>query len=344
MKYTVLPNTELQVSKVCLGTMTFGEQNSETDAHSQLDFAIERGINFIDTAEMYPIAAREDTLGSTEKYIGNWLKKSVKRSDLVIATKIAGPNRKMEYIRNPLDFSKKSILQAVDQSLSNLQTDYIDLYQMHWPERVMNMFGQRGVSKIDTHWQENFFEVLTVLDQLIKIGKIKHIGVSNENPYGVMKYISQSEKYNLPRIVSIQNPFSLLNRLYEIGLSEIGMREKVGLLAYSPLGFGFLTGKHLDSIIPESRLGLFPQFSRYSNENCIKATKLYKELANQNELSLTQMALAFVNQQDFVTATIIGATTMEQLNENINAFDVVLSTETIKEINKIQELFPNPAP
>ena len=344
MKYTVLPNTELQVSKVCLGTMTFGEQNSETDAHSQLDFAIERGINFIDTAEMYPIAAREDTLGSTEKYIGNWLKKSGKRSDLVIATKIAGPNRKMEYIRNPLDFSKKSILQAVDQSLSNLQTDYIDLYQMHWPERVMNMFGQRGVSKIDTHWQENFFEVLTVLDQLIKIGKIKHIGVSNENPYGVMKYISQSEKYNLPRIVSIQNPFSLLNRLYEIGLSEIGMREKVGLLAYSPLGFGFLTGKHLDSIIPESRLGLFPQFSRYSNENCIKATKLYKELANQNELSLTQMALAFVNQQDFVTATIIGATTMEQLNENINAFDVVLSTETIKEINKIQELFPNPAP
>ena len=324
--------------------MTFGEQNSETDAHSQLDFAIERGINFIDTAEMYPIAAREDTLGSTEKYIGNWLKKSGKRSDLVIATKIAGPNRKMEYIRNPLDFSKKSILQAVDQSLSNLQTDYIDLYQMHWPERVMNMFGQRGVSKIDTHWQENFFEVLTVLDQLIKIGKIKHIGVSNENPYGVMKYISQSEKYNLPRIVSIQNPFSLLNRLYEIGLSEIGMREKVGLLAYSPLGFGFLTGKHLDSIIPESRLGLFPQFSRYSNENCIKATKLYKELANQNELSLTQMALAFVNQQDFVTATIIGATTMEQLNENINAFDVVLSTETIKEINKIQELFPNPAP
>ena len=344
MKYTILPNTELQVSKVCLGTMTFGEQNSETDAHSQLDFAIERGINFIDTAEMYPIAAREDTLGSTEKYIGNWLKKSGKRSDLVIATKIAGPNRKMEYIRNPLDFSKKSILQAVDQSLSNLQTDYIDLYQMHWPERVMNMFGQRGVSKIDTHWQENFFEVLTVLDQLIKIGKIKHIGVSNENPYGVMKYISQSEKHNLPRIVSIQNPFSLLNRLYEIGLSEIGMREKVGLLAYSPLGFGFLTGKHLDSIIPESRLGLFPQFSRYSNENCIKATKLYKELANQNELSLTQMALAFVNQQDFVTATIIGATTMEQLNENINAFDVVLSTETIKEINKIQELFPNPAP
>lgn len=344
MNYTTVPNTKLQVSKVCLGTMTFGEQNSETDAHSQLDFAIERGINFIDTAEMYPIAAREATLGSTEKYIGNWLKKSGKRAELVIATKIAGPNRKMEYIRNPLDFSKKSILQAVDQSLSNLQTDYIDLYQMHWPERVMNMFGQRGISKIDAHWQENFFEVLTILDGVIKEGKIKYIGISNENPYGIMKYISESEKHNLPRIVTIQNPYSLLNRLYEVGLSEIGMREKVGLLAYSPLGFGFLTGKHLDSILPASRLGLFPQFSRYSNENCIKATKLYQELAHQNGLSLTQMALAFVNQQDFVTATIIGATTMEQLNENIQAFEVVLSADIINEINKIQELIPNPAP
>lgn len=344
MNYTTVPNTKLQVSKVCLGTMTFGEQNSETDAHSQLDFAIERGINFIDTAEMYPIAAREATLGSTEKYIGNWLKKSGKRAELVIATKIAGPNRKMEYIRNPLDFSKKSILQAVDQSLSNLQTDYIDLYQMHWPERVMNMFGQRGISKIDAHWQENFFEVLTILDGVIKEGKIKYIGISNENPYGIMKYISESEKHNLPRIVTIQNPYSLLNRLYEVGLSEIGIREKVGLLAYSPLGFGFLTGKHLDSILPASRLGLFPQFSRYSNENCIKATKLYQELAHQNGLSLTQMALAFVNQQDFVTATIIGATTMEQLNENIQAFEVVLSADIINEINKIQELIPNPAP
>lgn len=344
MNYTTLPNTNLKVSRICLGTMTFGEQNSESDAHSQLDYAIEKGINFIDTAEMYPIAAREATLGETERYIGTWLKKSGKRDDLVIATKIAGPNRKMEYIRNPLDFSKKSIHEAVDLSLKNLQIDYIDLYQMHWPERVMNMFGKRGVSKIDNQWKENFFEVLSIFDALIKEGKIKHIGVSNENPYGVMKFISESEKNNLPRIVSIQNPYSLLNRLYEVGLSEIGMRENVGLLAYSPLGFSFLTGKHLSGIIPNSRLGLFPQFSRYSNENCIRATKLYQELAQANGLTLTQMALAFVNQQDFVTSTIIGATTMEQLQENIAALETVLSSEVINEINKIQELIPNPAP
>ena len=324
--------------------MTFGEQNSESDSHSQLDYAVEKGVNFIDTAEMYPIAAREATLGITEKYIGSWLKKSGKRDDVVLATKISGPNRGMAYIRNPLDFSKKSIHEAVNLSLKNLQTDYIDLYQLHWPERVMNMFGQRGISKIDTQWQENFFAVLSIYDGLIKEGKIKHIGVSNENPYGVMKFISESEKHNLPRIVTIQNPFSLLNRLYEVGLSEIGMRENVGLLAYSPLGFSFLTGKHLNGILPTSRLGMFPQFSRYSNENCHKATKLYKELAEANELTLTQMALAFVNQQDFVTSTIIGATTMEQLKENIAAFETILSPEIISEINKIQELIPNPAP
>lgn len=344
MNYTTLPNTDIKVSRICLGTMTFGEQNTESDAHSQLDYATEKGINFIDTAEMYPIAAREATLGSTERHIGSWLKKSGKRGDLVIATKIAGPNRGMGYIRNPLDFSKKSIHQAVEQSLKNLQTDYIDLYQMHWPERVMNMFGQRGVSKIDTQWQENFFEVLTVYDGLMKEGKIKHIGVSNENAYGVMKFISESEKHNLPRIVTIQNPFSLLNRLFEVGLSEIALREKVGLMAYSPLGFSFLTGKHLNGTLPTSRLGLFPQFTRYSNENCHKATRLYQELALQNGLTLTQMALAFVNHQEFVTATIIGATTIEQLQENIAAFDTVLSPEIISGINKIQESIPNPAP
>jgi aryl-alcohol dehydrogenase-like predicted oxidoreductase len=344
MNYTLLPNTDIKVSKACLGTMTFGEQNSERDAHSQLDYAVEKGINFIDTAEMYPIAAREATLGATERYIGSWLKKTGKRNDLVVATKIAGPNRGMGYIRNPLNFSKKNIHEAVNLSLENLQTDYIDLYQMHWPERVMNMFGQRGVSKIDSQWQENFFEVLNIYDGLIKDGKIKHIGVSNENPYGVMKFISESEKHNLPRIVTIQNPFSLLNRLYEVGLSEIGMRENVGLLAYSPLAFSFLTGKHLNGIQPTSRLGLFPQFTRYSNENCYKATRLYKELAESNGMTLTQMALAFVNQQDFVTATIVGATTIEQLQEDIAAFETVLSPKVISEINKIQESIPNPAP
>lgn len=346
MKYTYLPNTNIKISKICLGTMTFGNQNSEAEAHSQLDYALERGINFIDTAEMYPIGGNADIFGSTERYIGSWIHKigAAEREKLMVATKIAGPNRGMDYIRNPLDFSKKSITEAVELSLKNLQTDYIDLYQMHWPERVMNMFQKRGVQELDPKWQDNIFEVLTVYDGLIKEGKIKHIGLSNENPWGVMRFLQQSEKYNLPKIVTIQNPYSLLNRLYEVGLSEMCMRENVGLLAYSPLGFGFLTGKHLNGIEKNSRLDLFRNFTRYTNENCHKATKLYNELAEANNLTLTQMAIAYVNQQQFVTSTIIGATTLEQLKENIDAFDTVLSIDILNEIERIQELIPNPAP
>lgn len=346
MKYTVLPNTNLKVSTICLGTMTFGNQNTENEAHEQLDYAIAQGINFIDTAEMYPIGGNAEIFGSTERYIGTWIKKigASEREKLVIATKIAGPNRGLDYIRQPLDFSKKSIHEAVELSLKNLQTDYIDLYQMHWPERVMNMFQKRGVQKLDENWQDNIFEVLTIFDGLIKEGKIKHIGVSNENPWGVMRFLVESEKHGLPRITTIQNPFSLLNRLYEVGLSEMTMRENVGLLAYSPLGFGFLTGKHLNGLAKNSRLDLFRNFVRYTNENCFKATQLYKELAEKNGLTLTEMAIAFVNQQDFVTSTIIGATTIDQLKENIAAFDVQLNEEVITEIEKIQELIPNPAP
>ena len=344
MEYTTLPNSNLKVSNLCLGTMTFGEQNSEKEAHEQLDFAVSKGINFIDTAEMYPIAAKESTLGLTEKYIGSWLKKTGNRNNLVIATKIAGPNRGMEYIRNPLDFSKKSIHEAVEKSLQNLQTDVIDLYQMHWPERVMNMFGQRGLTEIDTKWQENFQEVLSIYDGLIKDGKLKHIGLSNEAPWAVMKFLSESEKHSLPRISTIQNPYSLLNRLFEVGLSEICMRENVGLLAYSPLAFGRLSGKHLNGVVPNSRLQLFKQFVRYNSENSQNATKMYFELANSYGLTLTQMALAFVRQQKFVTSTIIGATSLLQLKENIETENVVLSTELISEINKISELIPNPSP
>jgi aryl-alcohol dehydrogenase-like predicted oxidoreductase len=346
MKYTILPNTNLKVSTICLGTMTFGNQNTETEAHEQLDYAVAQGINFIDTAEMYPIGGNAQIFGSTERHIGTWIKKIgvSEREKLVIATKIAGPNRGLDYIRQPLDFSKKSIHEAVELSLKNLQTDYIDLYQMHWPERVMNMFQKRGVQKLDDHWQDNILEVLTIFDGLIKEGKIKHIGVSNENPWGVMRFLVESEKHGLPRIATIQNPFSLLNRLYEVGLSEMTMRENVGLLAYSPLGFGFLTGKHLNGIVKNSRLDLFRNFVRYTNENCFKATQLYKELAEKNGLTLTEMAMAFVNQQDFVTSTIIGATSMSQLKENIAAFDVQLNEDIISEIEKIQELIPNPAP
>ena len=346
MKFTTLPNTNLKISKICLGTMTFGNQNSEAEAHSQLDYAVERGINFIDTAEMYPIGGNEHIVGNTERHIGSWLHKigTSEREKLVVATKIAGPNRGMEYIRKPLDFSKKSIHEAVELSLKNLQTDYIDLYQMHWPERIMNMFGQRGLTQIDTNWQDNIFEVLSVYDGLIKEGKIKHIGVSNENPYGVMRFLHESDKHNLPKIVTIQNPYSLLNRLFEVGLSEICMRENVGLLAYSPLAFGVLTGKYLKGIQPDYRMAQFPQFTRYTGENATKATRLYKELAEANGLTLVQIAEAFVHQQSFVMATIIGATTMEQLKENIDAFEVVLSPELLGAINRIQELHPNPAP
>ncbi|MEZ4853071.1 NADP(H)-dependent aldo-keto reductase [Flavobacterium sp.] len=344
MNYTFLPNTDIKISTVCLGTMTFGKQNTEVDAHNQLDYAVAQGINFIDTAEMYPIAACEATYGNTERYIGNWLKKVGNREKLVIATKIAGPNRGMDYIRKPLDFSKKSLHEAVEKSLRQLQTDYIDLYQMHWPERKMNMFQKRGVQELDTDWQDRIFEILTVFDGLIKEGKIKHIGLSNENPWGVMRYLLESEKHNLPRIVTIQNPYSLLNRLYEVGLSEIGMRENVGLLAYSPLGFGFLSGKHLNGFVPNSRLALFPHFTRYTSKNCFEATKMYDDLAKANGLTLTQMAIAFVKHQKFVSSTIIGATTLAQLQENIAAFTVSLQPEIIAEIEKIQELIPNPAP
>lgn len=344
MKYITLPQTDLNVSTICLGTMTFGEQNTEAEAHQQLNYAISRGINFIDTAEMYPIAARQETLGSTERFIGSWLKKRGKRDNLIIATKIAGPNRGMEYIRKPLDFSPKSIREAVELSLKNLQTDYIDLYQLHWPERKMNMFGQRGFTIVDDRWNDNFKSILETLQECIQAGKIRHIGVSNETPWGVMHFLRESERHQLPKIVTIQNPYSLLNRLFEVGLTETCYREQIGLLAYSPLGFGILTGKHLQGKLPGSRIALFPQFTRYTSENATRATALYLELAGKHGLTLTQMALAFVQQQPFVSSTIIGATSVEQLKENIDSHEIVLSPELLTEINRIQELIPNPAP
>jgi aryl-alcohol dehydrogenase-like predicted oxidoreductase len=344
MKYTTLPNSDTKISSICLGTMTFGNQNTEEEAHSQMDYALHRGVNFFDTAEMYPIGGNEKIFGSTERHIGSWFKKSGNRDQIVLATKIAGPNRGMTYIRNPLDFSKKNLTEAVNLSLKNLQTEYIDLYQMHWPERIMNMFGQRGIQKIDENWQDSSFEILTVFDGLIKEGKINQIGVSNENPYGVMRYLMESEKHNLPRIATIQNPLSLLNRLYEVGLSEITIRENIGLMAYSPLAFGFLSGKYLNGFPENSRMKTFPNFTRYTNENCFKATKLYQDLAAKNNLTLAEMSLAFVNQQQATMATIIGATNLEQLKNNIDAFDIILSEEIISEIEKIHEQISNPAP
>jgi len=346
MKYTFLPGTTIKVSKICLGTMTFGQQNTENDAHEQLDYALSQGINFIDTAEMYSIPGKKETQGSTERYIGTWLKDQ-KREELVVATKIAGPNIPyFSYIRPDLRFSKENLQEALQNSLKRLQTDYVDLYQLHWPERKVNFFGQRNyVHDENEPWKENFKEVIGILDDFVKEGKIRHYGVSNETAYGVMKQLAVSEQNGLTRCKTIQNSYSLLNRTFEINLAEVSQREKVGLLAYSPLGFGVLTGKYLNNTKPEgSRLQLFPQYGRYSNAQAVAQTEEYKKLADQLGMSLTHLSLAFVNQRPFVTSNIIGATTLKQLAENIASIEIKLSEETLKEIDRIHQLCPNPAP
>ena len=345
MKYTTLPDTDIKVSKICLGTMTFGQQNTEVDGHAQMDYAFEKGINFFDTAEMYSVPGRKETYGSTEKIIGTWFKKSGKREEIVLASKIAGPNPGLSYIRENMDFSPASIALSLDKSLTRLQTDYIDLYQLHWPERKTNFFGQRGFKVQNDAWEDNIHSVLETLDGFIKEGKIKYIGLSNETPWGIMRFLEESKYHNLPRIKTVQNPYSLLNRLFEAGSAEVCMRENVGLFAYSPMAFGVLSGKFLrGESLPNARINLFPQFSRYNSAQCAEATRLYQEIADKNGLTLTELSLAFVTQQAFVTSTIIGATTMEQLKENIATIDVVLSDEILKEIDAVQTIIPDPAP
>lgn len=345
MKYTTLPNTDIKVSKICLGTMTFGEQNTEADGHAQMDYALENGVNFFDTAEMYSVPGRQETYGSTEKILGTWFKKSGKREEVVLASKIAGPNPNFGYMREKLDFSPASIKFALDQSLQRLQTDYIDVYQLHWPERKTNYFGQRGFKVQEDGWEDNIHNVLETLDGFIKEGKIKHIGFSNENPWGIMRFLEESKYSNLPRIKTIQNPYSLLNRLFENGSAEICLRENVGLLAYSPMAFGVLSGKFLTGEAhPNARIKLFPQYSRYNSAQCIEATRLYQEIAKKNGLTLTQLSLAFIEEQPFVTSTIIGATSLEQLKENIDTIQVSLSDEILKAIDEVQAVIPDPAP
>jgi len=345
MTFTTLPNTDIKISSICLGTMTYGQQNSEADGHSQIDFALEKGINFIDTAEMYSVPSREATYGATEKIIGSWLKKSGRRSEIVLATKIAGANRGLAYVRDDLRYNEATIRLSVEKSLKRLQTDYIDLYQLHWPERKSNMFGQLGFAIQDDTWEDNIQSVLKTLQDLINEGKIRHIGLSNETPWGLMRFLEESKKHQLPKTITIQNPYSLLNRTFEIGLSEVAYRENVGLLAYSPLGFGVLSGKFLNGAKPENaRLTLFPNFARYSSEQTKSATELYHAIAIENGLTLTEMALAFIRQQAFVTSTIIGVTTLAQLNENIATHSVVLSQKILNAIETVQQQFPNPAP
>ena len=345
MKYTTLPNTDIQVSKICLGTMTFGQQNTEAEGHAQMDYALEQGVNFFDTAEMYSVPARQETYGSTERILGTWFQKTGNRDKVVLASKIAGPNPNFTYMREKNDFSPASIQYALDQSLLRLQTDYIDLYQLHWPERKTNFFGQRGFKVQDDAWEDNIHAVLETLNGFIQQGKIKHIGLSNETPWGIMRFLEESKYHNLPRIKTVQNPYSLLNRLYENASAEIGIRENVGLLAYSPMAFGVLSGKFLTGEAhPNARINLFPQFSRYNSEQSAAATRLYHEIAQQNGLTLTQLALAFIEQQPFVTSTIIGATTMEQLKENIDTINVTLSEELLQAIDGVQAKIPDPAP
>ena len=344
MKYTFLPSTNIKVSKICLGTMTFGNQNSEKEGFDQMDLATDMGVNFIDTAELYPVPATAELYADTEKIIGKWMSKKNNRDQIVLATKIAGPGDYTKHIRKN-GFSKNALISAVDGSLKRLKTDYIDLYQLHWPERTSNFFGKRDFDSFaNDKWEENFENVLLNLKEIISSGKVRQIGISNENPWAFMKYLELS-KHKLPKTITIQNPYSLLNRLFEIGNSEICIREDVGLLAYSPLGFGVLSGKYLNGNMPEdSRLKLFPNLSRFSGENSMKATGMYFNISKKHDLSLSQMALSFVNSRPFVTSNIIGATKLNQLKENIESINIVLSQDVLNDIEEVHKLIPNPAP
>lgn len=347
MNYRPLADTGLNVSALCLGTMTYGEQNDEREAFEQLDMALAAGINFIDTAEMYSVPPRAETMGSTEAIIGRWLAQRGCRDQVVIATKVAGPGGDwLTYIRggdNHLD--RSNILAAADASLRRLQTDVIDLYQLHWPERQNNRFGQLGYEHHDDAEQATLLESLDALGELVRAGKVRHVGVSNETPWGLMRFLHLAEQHDLPRMVSIQNPYSLLNRTFEIGLAEISHRENVGLLAYSPLGFGVLSGKYLNGQLPaDSRLRLFPDYTRYSNPQAQKATHDYVALARDHGLDPAQMALAFVTSRPFVTSNIIGATTLAQLRSNLDSAELTLGDDLIEDIEQIHTRHPNPSP
>ena len=346
MNYKKLGNTDLDVSTICLGTMTWGEQNSEKEGFEQMDFALSQGVNFWDTAEIYSIPMREETYGETEKIIGNWFQKTKKRNDVVLATKVCG-NTSNKYIRGGGNsFGKKKITEALDESLRRLKTDYIDLYQLHWPERSTNFFGDYGYEhdENDKDWTP-FEEILESLKKFIKQGKIRYVGLSNETAWGLSKFLELSKMKGLPRMMSVQNPYNLLNRTYEVGLAEISIREQSGLLAYSPLAFGYLTGKYRNNKLPaKSRMQLFKNFNRYKNENGQKAIDEYYKISKKYNLDFTQMSLKFCEIQHFTTSVIIGATTMEQLKTNIESVNVNLNGDIINDINKIQQKYPNPCP
>ncbi len=347
MHYRKLGRTGLQVSQICLGTMTFGEQNNAAEAHAQLDYAVDQGINFIDTAELYPIPPAAGTYGKTEEIIGKWLQKSGRRDEIILASKVCGPAADwLPHIRGGLTrLDRHNITKAIEGSLKRLKTDYLDLYQLHWPDRKTNYFGRLGYVHDPDDRPIPIIETLQLLNDLVKDGKIRHIGLSNETPWGVMRYIQLADCMAMQRVVSIQNPYSLINRTFEIGLAEIAHREDVGLLAYSPLGFGVLSGKYLDgTATKKARINKWPHYDRYSNEQARAATGEYIQLARDHNLDPAQMALAFVNSRPFVTSTIIGATNMEQLQHNISSAAIELPSTILDGIEAIHRRHPNPSP
>jgi aryl-alcohol dehydrogenase-like predicted oxidoreductase len=349
MKYQRLGDSDIKVSTITLGTMTWGQQNTEADAHAQLDMAVDHGINLIDAAEMYPVPPKPETQGLTERYLGSWLKKSGKRDRVLIASKATGPTRlarQPRHIRNGANhFDRNSLTEALHGNLDRLQIDHIDLYQLHWPDRSVNNFGRLNYVHVEDEKTIPIEETLSVLADFVKEGKIRYIGVSNETPWGVAQFLRAAEKFNLPKIAAIQNPYNLLNRTFEIGLSEFAHREHIGLLAYSPLAFGVLTGKYLDGARPaDARLSLFERFTRYNNPQVERAVKEYVALARKHGLDPAQMALAYVNSRPFTASTIIGATSLTQLKTNLDSIHVTLSDDVLDEIEAIHTRQPNPAP
>ncbi len=345
MNYKKLGNTDIKVSTICLGTMTWGEQNTQDEAFEQMDYALDNDVNFWDTAELYSVPPKKETYGHTEIIIGNWLNKTKKRDKIILATKVAGPMR--SYLRGGgNNYGIEKMTQAINDSLKRLQTDYIDLYQLHWPERNTNTFGKLGYEHTDNNEWNKFEDVLENLKKFIDQGKIRYVGLSNETPWGVNKFLEISKDYNLPRMMSVQNPYSLLNRSYEVGLAEISIRDKIGLLAYSPLASGYLSGKYRNNQLPKnSRMERDYDFwTRYRKPNTNKAVEEYYKISQKHNIDLAQMSLKFCEIQPFITSVIIGATTMQQLKTDIESVNVNLSKEIIKEINEVQKIYPNPCP
>ena len=344
MNYKKLGNTDINVSTICLGTMTWGEQNTQIEAFEQMNYSLDNGVNFWDTAELYAVPPKAETYGHTETIIGNWFEKTKKRKDVILASKVGGPSRK--YMRNGENsFTGKNLEDALHGSLERLKTDYIDLYQLHWPERNVNNFGKLGYEHKENDWNK-FEDVLENLKKFIEQGKIRYVGLSNETPWGVMNYLQLAKDKDLPRMMAIQNPYSLLNRSYEVGLAEVSIRENIGCLAYSPLASGYLSGKYRNKQFPKgSRMERdFDFWTRYRKPNMENAVEDYYKISQKYDLDMSQMSIKFCEVQDFMTSVIIGATTMEQLKTNVESVKVNLDSEVIKEINNVQKKYPNPCP